>query len=183
MMMYCFVVFVHSGLCAADVCIPAVDGVWVWAHGGVDGSGRREHRRPWTNGRSTVQPCAQLHQLQVNIKNCLTPVLYNDTHETSQMFSCHLLAVKAFSCLPSGVTWTWLKFWCFVTSSGSCCQWSSSPGPPGSLCLDWVTCLPASFFCYLGPSYWSNHPGPASPCGTVSSSIMWLLSYLKICCQ
>lgn len=117
------------------------------------------------------------------------PVFFTMTHMklvkswSSVSPSCHLLAVKGFSCLPSGVTWTWLKFWCFVTSSGSCCQWSSSPGPPGSLCLDWVTCLPASFFYYLGPSYWSNRPGPASPCGTVSSSIMWPSLYLKICYQ
>lgn len=88
-----------------------------------------------------------------------------------------------FPCLPPGVAWTWLKFWCFDTSSGLCCQWSSSLGPPGSLCLDWATCSPASFFCCLGPSYWSNHPGPASPCGTVSSSITWQSLYLRICYQ
>lgn len=86
-----------------------------------------------------------------------------------------------FSLFPLvGVTWTWRRFWCFATSSGLCCQWSLSQGRLAYLCLDWATCLLASFFCCLERSYWANHPELASTCGTVSSSIMWQSSYLKI---
>lgn len=85
-----------------------------------------------------------------------------------------------FSLFPLvGVTWTWRRFWYFATSSGLCCQWSSSQGRLGYRCLDWATCLLASFFCCLERSYWAKNPELASTCGTVSSSIMWQSSYLK----
>lgn len=76
---------------------------------------------------------------------------------------------------PPGATWTWLKCWYFVTSSGLCCLCSLSPEPPGYLCSDWATCLPAFIFCSSEPSCWSNPPEPAWPCGTASSCIMWRL--------
>lgn len=80
----------------------------------------------------------------------------------------------------SGVTWTWLRFWFFATYSGLYCQWSSSLGLHESLSLDWDTFSLVFFFCFLGPNYWSNRPGHALPCGTVSSSIMWQSSYQKV---
>lgn len=102
-MLCCVVVCARSGLCAAAVCVPAVESVWVWAHGGVDGPGRREHRRPRSNGRSTVQPGTQLRQLQVN------PCLYyylsvwcvsvSSTAEpsVSLLYFCHRLSFASAS--------------------------------------------------------------------------------------
>lgn len=96
-MLCCVVVCARSGLCAAAVCVPAVESVWVWAHGGVDGPGRREHRRPRSNGRSTVQPGTQLRQLQVNpcLYYCLSVwcVSVSSTAEpsVSLLYFCHRL--------------------------------------------------------------------------------------------
>lgn len=100
MMTSCVVVCIHSGLCAAHVCIPAVEGVWVWAHGGVDGSGRREHRRPWTNGGSTVQPSTQLYQLQVNTA-CVFPSV-----SQSVCFIHQSSTAEPAVCLLPSLVWT-----------------------------------------------------------------------------
>lgn len=113
-MLCCVVVCARSGLCAAAVCVPAVESVWVWAHGGVDGPGRREHRRPRSNGRSTVQPGTQLRQLQVN------PCLYyylsvwcvsvSSTAEpsVSLLYFCHRLSFASASDKTEGNKPLWI---------------------------------------------------------------------------
>lgn len=112
-----------------------------------------------------------------------------DSAESTKLLShCQPVIVKIFS--PSsgssssgpGVTWTWPKCLCSVTSSGWCCQWSSSLAPPGSPCLASDTCWPASSFCSLAPNSWSSRPGPASTSGTASSCTTWESSYRKTCC-